>query len=260
MHTRSSWALLPLLGLLASCQRAEVDLPRTVAPEPVKVTASANGFEGVITIDGGIVSVPRLHELIEPRMRGSMAETQVAAQMDARARGVATAEGYFFQADWTSRPAGGRYLDVRGQVSTYAGGAHPMTTVEAFVWDLLGQRRLALADLLKEPAPGSPAVVALAGAARAAIIAVKRARAPGYDPAKDTFIGTGGDGPFAPDLAKFARNFQLLPRAADGSGGGVEFLYSPYDVGPYSDGAYAVTVPAPIVAPLLKPDAARVLE
>ncbi|MCW5570018.1 MAG: DUF3298 domain-containing protein [Steroidobacteraceae bacterium] len=251
---------LSLLCALAACKRAEVDLPRTVAPEPVKVTAKANGFEGQITLDGGIAAVPRLHELLEPRMRASLAETQVASQLDVQARGVATADGYFFNADWTSRPAGDRYLDVRGVVSSYSGGAHPMTSVEAFVWDRLGQRRLALADLLRDARPGSPAVVALAQAARDALIAVKRARMPGYDAAKDSFIGTGADGPFAPDLARFARNFQLQPRAADGSGGGIELLFSPYDVGPYVEGMYAVLVPAAIVAPLLKADAARVLQ
>lgn len=260
MGVRPFALLWPVLCALTACGRAQVDLPRTVPPEPARVTAKANGFEGEITIDGGIVSVPRLHELIEPRMRGSLAEAQVASQADARARGVATADGYFFTASWTSRPAGDRYLDVRGQVSQYTGGAHPMTTLEAFVWDRLGQRRLALADLLRNPVPGSPAVLALAGAARAALIAVKRSRAPDYDPAKDSFIGATGDGPFVPDLARFARNVELLPRSADGTGGGLLFVYSPYEVGPYAEGSYEVLVPAAIAAPLLKPDAARLLK
>ena len=260
MEVRPFALLWPILCVLTACGRAQVDLPRTVPPEPARVTAKANGFEGEITIDGGIVSVPRLHELIEPRMRGSLAEAQVASQADARARGVATADGYFFTASWTSCPAGDRYLDVRGQVSQYTGGAHPMTTLEAFVWDRLGQRRLALADLLKNPVPGSPAVLALAGAARAALIAVKRSRAPDYDPVKDTFIGTTGDGPFVPDLARFARNVELLPRDADGTGGGLLFVYSPYEVGPYAEGSYVVLVPAAIAAPLLKADAARLLK
>jgi hypothetical protein len=260
MDVRVTMVVLCALFSLGACQRAEVDLPRTIPPEPVKVTAKANGFEGEIRIDGGIVAVPRLHELIEPRMRASLAEAQVASQLDVKARGVATAEGYFFTADWTSRPAGDRYLDVRGVVSQYTGGAHPMTSVEAFVWDRLGQRRLALADLLADARPGSSAVTALAAAARDAVIAMKRSRIADYDTAKDSFIGAGADGPFAPDLAKFARNFQLKPRASDGSGGGVGFLYSPYDVGPYAEGAYEVLVPASIVAPLLKPDAARLLQ
>ena len=88
---------------------------------------------------------------------------------------------------------------------------------------------------------------------------MKRSRAPDYDPAKDSFIGTTGDGPFVPDLARFARNFQLLPRDMGGAGGGLLFLYSPYDVGPYAEGSYEVTVPVAIAAPLLKPDAARLL-
>lgn len=256
----ASAALVAAALALAACERTPVDLPTTVAPEPVRVTASANGFEGEITLEGAIAAVPRLHETIEPRMRGALAEAQVMSQSDIRARGVATADGYFFKATWTSSPAGNRFLNVRGVVSTYTGGAHPMTSVEAFVWDRLGQRRLALADLLADPRPGSAAVVTLANAAREALIAAKRSRVTDYDPAKDSFIGAAADGPFAPDLARFARNFELVPHGADGAGGGLRLLYSPYDVGPYSDGLYEVTVPAASVAPLLKPDAARVLQ
>lgn len=244
---------------LAACNNAQVDLPATVTPEPVLVTSSAKGFEGKITIDGGIAAIPRLHELIEPRMRGALAEAQVMAQADLQARGAAVEAGYFFSADWTSRPAGDRYLDVHGVVSQFTGGAHPVTAIEAFVWDRLGQRRLALSDLLIDPRSGSEGVMRLATAAREALIAVKRTRIPGYDPAKDGFIGTGPDGPFAPDPAKFGRNFALIP-ASDAGGGAVEFYYSPYDVGPYVEGKYEVRVPAAVVAPLLKPDAARVLE
>lgn len=251
--------LLAAACALSACERTHVDLPTTVAPEPVRVTASANGFEGEITIDGSIAAVPRLHEAIEPRMRATLAEAQVASQADIRARGVATADGYFFKATWTGSPAGDRYLNVCGLVSTYTGGAHPMTSVEAFVWDRLGQRRLALADLLADPRAGSPGVVTLANAARDALIAVKRSRFADYDPSKDSFIGTSGDGPFVADLARFGRNFELVPLRADRGGGGLRLLYSPYDVGPYSDGPYEVVVPAATVAPLLKPDAARVL-
>ncbi|MGE3829165.1 MAG: RsiV family protein [Steroidobacteraceae bacterium] len=246
--------------ILAGCNDARVDLPATVPPEPARVTASADGFEGEITIDGAIVSLPRLHETIEPRMRGALAEAQVRSQAYVRARGVGTAAGLYFKAAWTSAPAGDRYLDVHGVVSEYAGGAHPMTTVEAFVWDRLGQRRLALADLLTDPRPGSPGVIALAQAARDALIAVKRARMPDYDPGRDTFIGDGPGEPFAADLGKFARNFALVPPAADGRGGGLELYYSPYDVGSYAGGRYDVGGPAAVVAPLLTPEAGRAVE
>ncbi|MEZ5533859.1 MAG: RsiV family protein [Steroidobacteraceae bacterium] len=256
----AAWCAFAVCLSLAACNDARVDLPATVPPEPVRVTANADGFEGEITIDGTIVSLPRLHETIEPRMRGALAEAQVRALADARARGAATAAGLFFKATWTSTRAGDRYLDVHGVVSEYTGGAHPMTSVDAFVWDRLAQRRLALADLLADPQPGSPGVVALAQAARDALIAVKRARVPGYDPAGDGFIGNGPDGPFAPDPGKFGRNFALVPPAADGLGAGIELYYSPYDVGPYVEGMYAVRVPAAVAAPLLKADAARVLQ
>src|SRR5690606_3460277 len=86
-RARLDWAMSPPIRrlaaamgvalMLAACGRTQLDLPATLPAEPVRVTASANGFEGEITIDGGIVAVPRLHELIEPRMRGLLAETQV---------------------------------------------------------------------------------------------------------------------------------------------------------------------------------------
>ncbi|HNR22177.1 MAG TPA: RsiV family protein [Steroidobacteraceae bacterium] len=245
--------------MLAACGRTQLDLPATLPAEPVRVTASANGFEGEITIDGGIVAVPRLHELIEPRMRGLLAETQVMSQINAEARGAASAEGLFFKAEWTSSPAGRRYLNVRGLISQFAGGAHPLTVYDAFVWDRLGQRRLALADLLRDPRPGSEAVTALAAAARDALIEVKRSRIPDYAPEADSFIAAEGDGPFVPDLLRFAQNFQLVPADDLGEGGGIELLFSPYDVGPYAEGRFEVLVPGAAVASFLKADAARLL-
>lgn len=255
-------AALTAVLLLAACQRTQVDLPATVPPEPALVTAKAEGFEGRIAIDGLIASVPRLHELIEPRMRATMAEVQVASQADIAARGGAPQGGYFFDAEWTGSGAGARYLNVRGRISQFTGGAHPLMWYEAFVWDRLGQRRLALADLLRDPRSGSPAVSTLATLARDALIAVKHTRMPDYDPAADGFIGTTGDGPFAPDLARFAGNFQLVPRGAgDAAGeGGIELLFSPYEVGPWAEGGYEVLLPAAAVRPLLKADAAKVLE
>lgn len=257
---RHCCTVLPALLALAACQRTQLDLPATAPPAPVLVTATMDGFEGRIAIDGLIASVPPLRALIEPRMRGEMAEVQVNSQLDIAARGGEIRGGYFFDAEWSGSVAGARYLNVRGRISQYTGGAHPLMWYEAFVWDRVRQQRLELADLLRDPQPGSAAVRSLAELARSALIAIKQSRDPHYDAATDSFIGTAGDGPFVPDLARFGRNFQLVPRAASGEGGGIELLFSPYDVGPWSDGAFEVLLPAAAVRPLLKADPAKLLQ
>jgi hypothetical protein len=250
---------IPLLLFTGACGRTPVDLPPLQPTEPATITAAAPGFDGKVTIDGLIASIPKLRALIEPPMRAAMAETMVAAEADAKARGVPDAGGYFFNAEWTGAAASSRYLDVVGRISTFSGGAHPMTNYDAYVWDRLSERRLRLADLMGPHASDPAAVAALANAARDAVIAVKRARSPDYSADQDFFIGTGPDGIFAADVAKFGRNVVIAAPDASGAGGGLTFIFAPYDVGPYSDGKYEVTVPAAIAAPFLSDDIAALI-
>lgn len=254
--------------MLSACERTHVRLPVTAADtsatDPVVIRAELPGFEGKVTIDPAIALVIELRKKLEPRLRAELAEATVAAQrtIAASTAGPPTPP-YFFTSDWSATAIGDRFYDIEGRTEQYTGGAHPNRTVELFAWDRLSDRRLGLADLLKDGAPGSDGMKAFAAAAREALIAVKRERTPGYDPAKDSFITRGagagadgasaGDDPFAPDPAKFP-SVGLAPGPDGRVGGGLRVVFPLYSVGPYVDGLYDVVVPAEAIAAYLRPE------
>jgi len=53
---------------------------------------------------------------------------------------------------------------------------------------------------------------------------------------------------------QWGANFVLEPSTEAGKFGGISVLFSPYDVGPYAEGAYVITVPASELAGKLTPD------
>lgn len=250
--------------VLAACERTHVRLPVTAADtsatDPVVIQAVQPGFEGKVTIDPAIALVIELRKKLEPRLRAELAEATVAAQ---RTIAVSTAGAptppYFFTSNWTATAIGDRFYDIEGRTEQFTGGAHPNRTVELFVWDRLSDRRLGLADMLKDGAAGSEGMKAFAAAAREALIAAKRGRASDYDPAKDSFITPGaggasvGDDPFAPDPARFP-SVGLAPRPDGRVGGGLRVVFPLYSVGPYVDGLYDVIVPNEAIAAYLRPE------
>lgn len=248
---------------LAACERTHVRLPVTAADtsatDPVVIQAMQPGFEGKVTIDPAIALVIELRKKLEPRLRAELAEATVAAQRTIAASSAgAPTPPYFFTSNWTATAIGDRFYDIEGRTEQYTGGAHPNRNVELFVWDRLSDRRLGIADLLKDGAPGSEGMKAFAAAAREALIAVKRERTPGYDAAKDSFIvpgaaGAAGDDPFAPDPAKFPA-VGLVPGPDGRVGGGLRVVFPLYSVGPYVDGIYDVIVPNEAIAAYLRPE------
>lgn len=247
--------------VLAACERTHVRLPVTAADtsatDPVVIQAVQPGFEGKVTIDPAIALVIELRKKLEPRLRAELAEATVAAQRTiAASTAGAPTPPYFFTSNWTATAIGDRFYDIEGRTEQFTGGAHPNRTVELFVWDRLSDRRLGIADMLKDGAPGGAAMTAFAAAAREALIAAKRERTPDYDPAKDSFLAGGaaaGDDPFAPDPAKFP-SVGLAPGPDGRVGGGLRVVFPLYSVGPYVDGLYDVIVPNEAIAAYLRPE------
>lgn len=264
-------ALVGLSFLAAACERTQVRLPKTAddtsATEPVVVRAALPGFEGKVTIDPAIALIIELRKKLEPRLRAELAEATVAAQRAIEARAATAPPGapappppdppYYFTSDWTATHVGDRWYDIEGRTEQFTGGAHPNRNVELFVWDRLSDARLGIAELLKDGTPGGDGMKAFAAAAREALIAVKRERVPGYDPAKDSFINPGaapeGSDPFAPDPANFP-SVGLAPGPDGGVGGGLRVVFPLYSVGPYVDGIYDVVVPEAAIAAYLRPE------
>lgn len=129
---------------------------------------------------------------------------------------------------------------VRG-VSEYTGGAHPNPSATAILWDKALKREISGADLFK-----GGDMSALDNALCAAVNSEKRKRNPQARPV--TLTGSDWKCPRAASLP-----FVLAASSTAGKAGGLVFLIGPYQVGPYSDGSYEVTVPLSAFRQLLSP-------
>jgi len=125
--------------------------------------------------------------------------------------------------------------------SEYTGGAHPVSSFAAILWDKALKRDVAASELFVKGDLG-----ALDTALCAAINAAKRGR----DPAAQTISLTSDT--FACPKAS-ATPFVLATGTTPGKAGGLIFLIGPYLVGPYAEGTYEVTVPQSAFRGLIAP-------
>ena len=135
-------------------------------------------------------------------------------------------------------------------------GAHPNHQSGGVVFDKAANTNLHPLDLLKPAVNLAPLDKALCDAARAA----KRARQEGpWNEKADTNFscptwrglrGEGGkllEGSSPPQIA-------LAPGDVPGKAAGLDFIYSPYQIGAYVEGGFDVVVPLSVFQGALKPD------
>lgn len=135
----------------------------------------------------------------------------------------------------------GKLFSLVRAVSEYTGGAHPNPSATAVLWDKTLKREISGADLFR-----GGDMTALDNALCAAINAEKKKRDPQARPV--TLTGSDWSCPRTSGLP-----FVLAAGTTPGKAGGLTFLIGPYQVGPYSDGSYEVTVPLSAFRSLLSP-------
>lgn len=136
----------------------------------------------------------------------------------------------------------GKLLSLKRTASEYTGGAHGMTVSTGVLWDKALKRQVGWADLFTKGAD----YAGLDRALCAAINAAKRERDPAAEP-----VALGGKDWACPRAV--ATPFVLAPSTVGGKAGGLVFLIGPYQVGPYAEGSYEVTVPLSAFQSLLAP-------
>ena len=163
-----------------------------------------------------------------------------------------------------------RIVAVAAEGTSYVGGAHGEPLLERYVWLLPENRRLTAAGLIPDAA-GWGAVSAYV---REQLMAQQRQRLGGDDDSKGAANGDAGDSDdkaiSAADRKQLLKNAADMieegtePKAenfanfepvlgADGKFAALRFVFPPYQVGPYSDGAQSVEVPAAVLLPLVAP-------
>jgi hypothetical protein len=160
---------------------------------------------------------------------------------------------WFYNREYTLRSVVGRYMSIARGDEWFDGGAHPNQHSDTILWDEAAWKRISIRPFFAETADNGPTMSALAQATKLAVATAKLAKGiNGYDDneptgqdmtpaqelAHDSFIKDGikptilGIGPVT-----------LAPSTEAGKSSGLTFHYSPYGVGPYVEGPYAVFVP-----------------
>jgi hypothetical protein len=126
----------------------------------------------------------------------------------------------------------GKLVSLKREAFDFSGGAHPNTQTSGILWDKALKQMVTPAALFRSGANLGTLDQALC----AAINAARQARVPG-SPA----VALGARDWSCPRAA--ATPFVLAPGTVDGKAGGLIFLIGPYQVGPYAEGGYQITLP-----------------
>jgi len=132
----------------------------------------------------------------------------------------------------------GPYVSVLRSDYLNTGGAHPNTQMDTILWDGNAGKRISIRPFFTEMADNGPTMTALAKLVRAAVIAEKKARGIPAEMIADPEWLKG----IKPQLTAIGP-VTLTPSTEAGKSAGLTVHFSPYDVGPYAEGAYVVFVP-----------------
>jgi hypothetical protein len=228
-----------LVALVAAC--VAVSTPATAEDPKPAISFKSKSIELSVTIEEALKAHPGLYDNLLAEGKREAAKWRADADK-ARAKKEApfTQGGYYeFTRSYTQRSAIGRYVSVLRGDGTVTGGAHPNSHTDTILWDREARKRISIRPLFKEMATNGPTMTALAKLARAAVHAEKKARDRPVedDPQTDSSL----DG-IKPDLLKIGP-VTLAPSSEPGKSSGLTFHYSPYMVGPYTEGELTAFVP-----------------
>ncbi len=246
---------LAAAATLAACNRDGEDKATTApAPVPGAVVTPADAaapmayqsktpFADVsLTLPPAIKSQPDLHARFYASAVRDLRQFSEGAQADrTEAGGDGGSAPYDKTITVTPGAETGKVFSLVRNVSEYTGGAHPNPSATAVLWDKALKREITGADLFT-----GGDLTALDNALCAAVNAEKKRRDPQAQPI--TLTSSLWNCPRATGLP-----FVLAASTTPGKAGGLVFLIGPYQVGPYSDGSYEITVPLSAFRQLLSP-------
>lgn len=237
-----------LAATLAACQRD--DTKAGTAPA-TKAEASAEGpltyrsetpFAKVsLTLPEAIKTQPSLYKnLYDQEVKDLMAYAE-GSQSDRSEAGSMNLPPYEKTILYDGVVQTDRLFSALRSDFDYSGGAHPNTVATSLLWDKTTQKRLTAADIFTKDANLTAVERALCTAVNAA-----KAKRDGSVP-----MSTSGGMWACPKIKDV--EFTLAPSATEGKAGGLTFLINAYQVGPYVEGAYYLTLPTASFQSLLNP-------
>lgn len=244
------------LSVLAGCQRREEAQPRpapdappqaTVTPAeaaaPLAYDSKTQYAEVKLVMPDALKAQPDLHTRLYAADVRDLRQFSEGAQADLSEFGGGDLPSYSRTVTWTSGAETGKLFSLEREATEYTGGAHGNLAYSAVLWDKALKREVQPAQLFRQGAD-------LSVLDRALCQAVNAARK--TKDAQATPIGLDSSQTFScPRAAQTP--FVLAPSTTPGRAGGLTFLIAPYQVGPWSEGAYEVAVPQSAFRALLAP-------
>ena len=233
---------LALLGTavalsLAACNRD----PKPAEGQQAEASAAAEGplsyvsttpyAKVKLTLPEAVKAFPELYQKLYSEEVGKLKDYTEGAQSDRSEFGSADLPPYEKQIIYSNPVETDRLFSMLRTDFDYSGGAHPNTYATGLLWDKTSKKLLTAADLFAADADK-------AALGRTLCDAVNQAKK-----GREGAIPLGGsDGMWTcPDLKKVP--VVLAASDAAGKASGITFLLNAYDVGPYVEGAYYLTIP-----------------
>ncbi|MFN7057204.1 PdaC/SigV domain-containing protein [Hyphomonas sp.] len=267
--TRSLLTLSAAAFVLAACMQGEEvgppQLSETRAAETASLPANLGSpameitnesFEGRAVVDPQIAAFdPQLAGQLMARAQEALEEMNASASRDQAEWAAAVEEG---ETGYTFRPyemevrhhaisqADG-FISVQQDIYLNSGGAHPNYFLGGALYGVEGGGPVPITAIVADPA--------LFGARlKAGLVEAKIDR--GYEESARGYVEEQVEEYLGDDAvagSEWANSYILNPSTEEGRFGGITVLFSPYDVGPYAEGSYEITIPAAELEGLLTP-------
>jgi hypothetical protein len=226
----------------------------TLAADPRSdATVKTRAIDASVTLDAQVKSDPALAEncLAEGRkwMDKNAADAATERKQDPRAFSDG---GWSFERKYRVRSdIAGRYVSVLRDDYMNTHGAHPNSSVDTILWDKAEKKRISIRPFFIETADSGPMLKATLKAIIASLTEEKKKRGAAETATDEWFKG------LEPKLLKIG-SVTLAPSTEAGKSSGLTFHYSPYQVGPYSEGQYVAFVPWERLKSYLSPEGQRI--
>jgi hypothetical protein len=165
----------------------------------------------------------------------SSTKPNARADLERMKRAGAPPQQWQISITWSYTAKAGSLVSLLGVSEEYTGGAHPVQHFDTIIANPQTGERLTMPDvLLRERSPSPAMTIGICEALKAA----KMKRIGSATIMDDPIVCVGGNANAKTADAQIA----LAPSSEPGKFGGVYAYYEPYDVGPYAEGGYRLTV------------------
>ncbi|MCC6946866.1 MAG: DUF3298 and DUF4163 domain-containing protein [Bradyrhizobiaceae bacterium] len=217
-------------------------------PMQAAVSVKSRAIEIQIDVDQRLRADKRLYESILAEAKRIAASQRKEADGEwSKDRTMFRNGPWSFERGYSFDAAAGPYISASVLEYSYTGGAHPNHRTTTILWDREQGRRASIAELFRETKSGGPTLTALAALIREEVAKEKRERDVDVQTPLEQDEWLSG---IKPDL-KMMGAPGLVTSTIDGKAAGIDFHFSPYDVGAYAEGDYGAFFPWQALDPLL---------